>query len=53
MKFFGFFQYGGINVEVQAVEGAITVIFQQYVAGYATVLLVNDTLNYAFNYCQK
>jgi len=45
--------YGGINVEVQAVEGAISITFQHYINGYASVLLVNSTANSSVEYYQK
>jgi len=45
--------YGGINVECLAVEGAITITFQFYCPGFATALIVNHTTNCTIQYHQK
>ena len=45
--------YGGLNVECQVMESAITISFQQYKPGFACVQLVNHTAMASIEYHQR
>lgn len=47
-----FFQYGGVNVDVQMTEGAVYVTFSPYRPGMAPALILNHS-NDALSFSEK